>query len=244
MHISKRPLSGLFYFESHRQAGLANITKEFKNRKGPMCLLSLCLLPHWRRLCLHRGRRADVGAVHGAAGVEGGSAGRAGLAGRGLPRVVPPPPQASAWVSASQVPCTSALLSPPAGRSLSNSDHTLRSRLHHPQLGSCNHSNFMVNILENIQNKLLDDNKKFAGIKEEDIDLTEEQIKNKIESIVVDENDIDINKLYKKKRVIFMDIKIENDLSRKKMKIRCFFAYNVFSPLPHTPSILFLYPRA
>ena len=50
--------------------------------------------------------------------------------------------------------------------------------------------------LENIQNKLLDDNKKFAGIKEEDIDLSEEQIKNKIESIVVDENDIDINKLY------------------------------------------------
>ena len=50
--------------------------------------------------------------------------------------------------------------------------------------------------LENIQNKLLDDNKKFAGIKEEDIDLSEEQIKNKIESIIVDENDIDINKLY------------------------------------------------
>lgn len=50
--------------------------------------------------------------------------------------------------------------------------------------------------LENIQNKLLDDNKKFAGIKEKDIDLTEEQIKNKIESIIVDENDIDINKLY------------------------------------------------
>lgn len=50
--------------------------------------------------------------------------------------------------------------------------------------------------LENIQNKLLDDNKKFAGIKEKDIDLTEEQIKNKIESIVVDDNEIDINKLY------------------------------------------------
>lgn len=50
--------------------------------------------------------------------------------------------------------------------------------------------------LENIQNKLLDDNKKFGGIKEKDLDLSIEQIKNKIENIIVDENEIDIKKLY------------------------------------------------
>ena len=54
------------------------------------------------------------------------------------------------------------------------------------------------------------------------------------------------SKLYKKKRIIFMDIKIENDLSRKKMKIRCFILLTMYL-VPshiHTPSILFLYPLA
>jgi DNA repair exonuclease SbcCD ATPase subunit/predicted phosphodiesterase len=51
--------------------------------------------------------------------------------------------------------------------------------------------------LENIQKKLLDDNRQFANIKDEDIELTNEDIKKKINSIIIDDNEIDINNLYK-----------------------------------------------
>tara|TARA_B110000259_G_scaffold49535_1_gene58098 strand:+ start:501 stop:4589 length:4089 start_codon:yes stop_codon:yes gene_type:complete len=93
------------------------------------------------------------------------------------------------------------------------------------------------NNLEKIQTKLLEDNQNFAGIKEEDIDLTEEQIKNKIESIIVDDNEIDINKLYEENGKIsneletvlkiFKDFEIKLDKDGKRIySSDCIFRNN------------------
>ena len=75
--------------------------------------------------------------------------------------------------------------------------------------------------LENLQNKLFDDNKKFANIKEDDIKLEIEEIKEKIEAIIIDNSGIDINGLYKESGKnaneldnilkIFKDFKIKID---------------------------------
>lgn len=75
--------------------------------------------------------------------------------------------------------------------------------------------------LEKLQNKLFDDNKKFANINEDDIKLDIEEIKEKIEAIIIDNSDIDINGLYKESGKnaneldnilkIFKDFKIKID---------------------------------